>query len=303
MLEFQIKNIIFSSPIMAASGTFGYGDEVDSLVEIDKIGCIITKSITLEERVGNAHPRIHETSSGMINSIGLANVGVHNFCNNKLRKLNSIKTHFIVSIAGSTLEEYIKVLDIIEKSKGKHIGYEINVSCPNVKEGGMEFGVNADIVYQLTSKLRALTDKLLIIKLTPNVTSIEKIALSAEKGGADAISAVNTFLGMAIDYKTGEVSLSTKFGGVSGPAIKPLAIAKVHKIYNEVKIPIIGMGGISSFSDIIEFLRAGSSLIQIGTLNYRNPSLTNKLYDDLKIFLKENNIDNINNLVGKYNEK
>ena len=302
MLEFQIKNIIFSSPIMAASGTFGYGDEVDSLVEIDKIGCIITKSITLEERVGNAHPRIHETSSGMINSIGLANVGVHNFCNNKLRKLNSIQTHFIVSIAGSTLEEYIKVLDIIEKSKGKHIGYEINVSCPNVKEGGMEFGVNSDIAYKLTAELRKRTDKLLVVKLSPNVTNIEEIALSTESAGADAISAVNTFSGMAIDYKTGKFMLSTKFGGVSGPAIKPLALAKIYKIYNQVKIPIIGMGGISSFEDIIEFVRSGSSMVQVGTLNYRNPRIICDFYDQLKKFLIKSNIKSLDQLIGNCNE-
>ena len=303
MLKTKIKNIVFKSPIILASGTFGYGYEGKDLLNMDKIGGIITKSLTLEQRSGNPHSRIHESSSGMLNSIGLSNVGVHDFCNNKLSYLDEINTNIIISIAGSQIQDYIDILTILEKKESKHIGYEINVSCPNVKEGGMEFGVNADIVYQLTSELRALTDRLLIIKLTPNVTSIEKIALSAEQGGADAISAVNTFLGMALDYKTGKMSLSTKFGGVSGPAIKPLAIAKVHKIYNQVKIPIIGMGGISSFSDIIEFLRVGSSLVQIGTLNYRNPSLTNKLYDDLKMFLMESNIDNINNLVGEYNEK
>ena len=303
MLNTKIKNILFKSPIILASGTFGYGYEGKDLLDMDKIGAIITKSLTLKPRSGNPHSRIHESSSGMLNSIGLSNVGVHDFCNNKLSHLDKIDTNIIISIAGSQIQDYIDILTILEKQEGGHIGYEINVSCPNVNKGGMEFGVNADIVYQLTSALRALTDKLIIIKLTPNVTNIEKIALSAEKGGADAISAVNTFLGMAIDYKTGKVSLSTKFGGVSGPAIKPLAIAKVHKIYNEVKIPIIGMGGISSFSDIIEFLRAGSSLIQIGTLNYRDPSLANKLYNDLRIFLKDNNINDINNLVGKYNEE
>ncbi len=166
----------------------------------------------------------------------------------------------------------------------------------------MEFGVDADMTYKLTSKLRSITNKLLIMKLSPNVTSIEEIALAAERGGADAISAVNTFVGMGINYKTGKMLLSTTFGGLSGPAIKPMAIAKIHKIYNEVKIPIIGMGGISNFEDIIEFIRAGSSLVQIGTLNYKEPSITCRLYDDLKIFLTKANIKNINDLVGKYNE-
>ena len=298
----KIKNIVFNSPIILASGTFGYGYEGKDLLNMEKIGGIITKSLTLKPRKGNPHSRIHETNSGMLNSIGLANVGVDDFCNNKLPYLNNIDTNIIISIAGSQIDDYIEILNIIEKTDGKHIGYEINVSCPNVKEGGMEFGVNSDIVHELTSKLRALTNKLLIIKLTPNVTNIEEIALAAESGGADAISAVNTFLGMAIDYKTGDMSLSTKFGGVSGPAIKPLAVAKVHKIYNTIKIPIIGMGGISSFKDIIEFLRAGSNLIQVGTLNYRDPSIINKLYDDLKIFLTKNNIENISDLVGQYNE-
>ncbi len=302
MLTTKIKNIVFNSPIILASGTFGYGYEGKDLLDIDKIGAIITKSLTLKPRKGNPHSRIHESNSGMLNSIGLSNVGVDDFCNNKLPYLNNMNTNIIISIAGSQIDEYIEILNIIEKTEGKHIGYEINVSCPNVKEGGMEFGVNSDAVYQLTSKLRALTNKLLIIKLTPNVTNIEQIALAAESGGADAISAVNTFLGMAIDYKTGDMSLSTKFGGVSGPAIKPLAVAKVHKIYNTIKIPIIGMGGISSFKDIIEFLRAGSNLIQVGTLNYRDPSIINKLYDDLKIFLTKNNIENISDLVGQYNE-
>ena len=240
MLTTKIKNIVFNSPIILASGTFGYGYEGKDLLNMDKIGAIITKSLTLKPRKGNPHSRIHETNSGMLNSIGLANVGVDDFCNNKLSYLNDINTNVIISIAGSQIDDYIEILNIIEKTDGKHIGYEINVSCPNVKEGGMEFGVNSDIVHKLTSKLRALTNKLLIIKLTPNVTNIEEIALAAESGGADAISAVNTFLGMAIDYKTGNMSLSTKFGGVSGPAIKPLAVAKVHKIYNTIKIPIIG---------------------------------------------------------------
>ena len=303
MLTLKIKDIVFKSPIMVASGTFGYGNEVKDLVDISKIGCIITKSVTLEPREGNPPPRIHETSSGMLNSIGLANVGINEFCDKKLPYLNKMKTHFIINIAGSTMDEYAKVLNMLENSNGNHIGYEINISCPNVKEGGMEFGVDSDMTYKLTSKLRSITNKLLIMKLSPNVTNIEEIALAAERGGADAVSAVNTFVGMGIDYKTGKMLLSTKFGGLSGPAIKPMAIAKIHKIYNEVKIPIIGMGGISNFEDIIEFIRAGSSLVQIGTLNYKEPSIACRLYDDLKIFLTKANIKNINYLVGKYNEK
>ena len=299
MLTSKIKNITFNSPIMLSSGTFGYGYEAIDLIDQNKIGCIITKSLTLKKRDGNKHSRIHESPSGMLNAIGLANVGLEKFIQSKLSKLNTINTNFMISIAGSTIDEYLDILKVLEKSNGKHIGYEINVSCPNIKEGGLEFGVNAEIIYDLISGLRDLTTKIIIVKLTPNVTYIEEIALSAESAGADAISAVNTFLGMSIDYKTGKTHLNTKFGGVSGPAIKPLAVAKINKIFQKVKIPIIGMGGISSYKDIIEFMRAGSTMIQIGTLNYRNPSLSDQFFDDLLNFCKINNINNISELIGK----
>ena len=302
MLKVKLKNIEFNSPIIAASGTYGYGDEFGNFVDLKKIGCIITKSITIEERKGNPSPRIYESDSGMINSIGLTNMGVQDFCKLKLPKLNKIETNFIVSIAGSKIQDYLDVVSEIEKFNGSHIGYEINVSCPNVKEGGMEFGLNKEITQKLTLELRKITNRILIIKLSPNVTNIEEIGLSAENGGADAISAVNTFLGLAIDYKTGNMILSTKYGGLSGPPIKPLALAKIHKLYNEISIPIIGMGGIVSFKDIIEFIRIGSSMVQVGTLNFRDPSIINILYDDLKLFLMKNKINNISELIGNYND-
>jgi len=302
MLKTKLKNIEFNSPLITASGTYGYGDEFDTFVDLKKIGCIITKSITIEERKGNPSPRIYESNSGMINSIGLTNIGVENFCKIKLPKLNNIDTHFMISIAGSKIQDYLDVLSQIEKFNGKQIGYEINISCPNVKQGGMEFGLNKESTEKLTRELRKITNKLLIIKLSPNVTNIEEIGLSAENAGADAISAVNTFSGLAIDYKTGNMLLSTKYGGVSGPPIKPLALAKIHKLYNKINIPIIGMGGIISFKDIIEFIRVGSSMVQIGTLNYRDPSKINKLYDDLRSFLIKEKIASISELVGNYND-
>mgnify|MGYP006133708413 CR=1 FL=1 len=302
MLSIKIKDITFNSPIIAASGTFGYGYEVKDMVDLNKIGCVITKSITLESREGNPQPRLHMSSSGMLNAIGLANVGVNKFCRDKLPKLDNLGTNVIISIAGSCIEEYINILKIIESSNGKHIGYEINISCPNVKKGGMEFGINSEITNKLTKALRLLTDRLLIVKLSPNVTSIEDIALAAESGGADMISAVNTFLGTAIDYKTGKFSLSSKFGGLSGPAIKPIALAKVNKIYKKVNIPIIGMGGVSSFQDVIEFIRLGSTLVQMGTLNYRDPSMICNFYDEIKLFIEESEFSSINELVGKFDE-
>jgi dihydroorotate dehydrogenase (NAD+) catalytic subunit len=302
MLSIKIKDITFNSPIIAASGTFGYGYEVKDMVDLNKIGCVITKSITFESREGNPQPRLHMSSSGMLNAIGLANVGVNKFCRDKLPKLDNLGTNVIISIAGSCIEEYINILKIIESSNGKHIGYEINISCPNVKKGGMEFGINSEITNKLTKALRLLTDRLLIVKLSPNVTSIEDIALAAESGGADMISAVNTFLGTAIDYKTGKFSLSSKFGGLSGPAIKPIALAKVNKIYKKVNIPIIGMGGVSSFQDVIEFIRLGSTLVQMGTLNYRDPSMICNFYDEIKLFIEESEFSSINELVGKFDE-
>ena len=296
----KIRDVIFNSPIIAASGTFGYGNEVEKFIDLSKLGAVITKSITLQPREGNPSPRIHGSDSGMINSIGLANVGVENFCKDKVQSLNNLKTKYIVSIAGSTIDEYVEILTQIDRSNGNHVGYEINISCPNVKQGGIEFGVNTDIVSSLTRQLRQLTQKLLIIKLTPNVTDITEIALSAQEAGADAISAVNTFQGLAIDYKTGKMLLSTTFGGVSGSPIKPLALAKVHKIYNKINIPIIGMGGICTFEDTIEFFRVGSSMVQIGTLNYRDPSLIVSIYDRLNEFMLKNNFSSILDLVGNY---
>ena len=302
MLKTKIRNIEFNSPIIAASGTFGYGDEVKKFVDLSKLGCVITKSITLEPRIGNPSPRIFESESGMINAIGLANLGVKKFCIEKLPDLRNINTNFLISIAGSNFDDYVKVMEEVENCDGSHVGYEINISCPNVKKGGMEFGVDHKVTLKLTSELRKLTDKILIIKLSPNVTSIEKIALAAQDGGADAVSAVNTFVGMGINYRTGKMTLSTKFGGVSGPPIKPLALAKIHKIYNEVEIPIIGMGGISNFEDVVEFIRVGSTMVQVGTLNYRDPSLISKMNDKLKNFLTINKINNISELIGNYCE-
>jgi len=298
MLKVKIKDIEFQSPIIAASGTFGYGNEMQNSIDIKKIGCVITKSITLKGKKGNPQPRIHQSGTGMINAIGLANIGVEKFCQSKLPELNKLDTHFMISIAGSSIDDYIEVLKKIELFNGNHIGYEINVSCPNVKEGGMEFGLNEHIVSKLTFRLREITTKLLFIKLSPNVTNIESIAIKAEEAGADGISAVNTFLGLAIDYKTGKFLLSTIYGGVSGPPIKPLALAKINKIYKKINIPILGMGGVSSFSDIIEFIRVGSSMVQVGTLNYRDPEIICKFYDDLYEFMIQNKISSLEQLKG-----
>ena len=298
-MRIKIRNIKFYSPLLTASGTYGYGHEVQDLVKVNEWGGIITKSVTRYPREGNSPPRIAETSSGMLNSIGLANIGVEQYCQDIIPFLNKLKTKVIINIAGSEVDDYVDTLKILEKTNGNHVGYEINISCPNVKKGGMEFGVNADMTEKLTSEMRSRTDKLLIMKLGPNVTCIEDIAMAAESGGADAVSAINTLVGMAIDIHKRKPKLYTTYGGLSGPAIKPIAVANIHKIYKAINIPVIGIGGIASLDDVIEFLLAGASLVQIGTMNYQNPNLGPQLQDELSLYLTEQGIDDISELIGK----
>ena len=281
-----------------ASGTFGYGTENPELVDVSNIGAIVTKSITLNPREGNPPPRIVETPSGMINSIGLANIGVDKYINEMLPVYEEIGSPIIMNIAGSSMEEYIKVMQQMEAVSSNIVGYEINISCPNVKEGGMEFGVNCNMTEKLTKELRKLTDRLLIMKLSPNVTDISAIATSSENGGADAVSAINTVVGMSIDHKTGKNNIYTTYGGLSGPAIKPVGLACVHKVYNSVKIPIIGIGGIVNSSDVIEYILAGSIAVQVGTANYRDPGISEKILNDLNSYLDEQELDSIDSLIG-----
>ena len=281
----MIRDVEFSSPLLTASGTYGYGHEVQDLVTGDEWGGIITKSVTRHPREGNPPPRIAETSSGMLNSIGLANLGVEQYCQKIIPSLNKLKTKVIINIAGTAVEDYIDTLKILEKT--------------NVKEGGIEFGVNCEMTEKLTYEMRKETDRLLIMKLGPNVTRIEDIAKAAEDGGADAVSAINTVVGMAIDIKTRRPKLNTNYGGLSGPAIKPIAIANVHKIYKAVDIPIIGIGGVAVLNDVIEFILAGASLVQIGTMNYQNPNLGPEIKDEFSKYLKEKEIEDLSDLIGK----
>jgi dihydroorotate dehydrogenase (NAD+) catalytic subunit len=299
MINIKFLEHEFISPILVASGTFGYGHEVTDLVDVNQLGGIVTKSVTLNPREGNPPPRIAETSSGMLNSIGLANVGVKSFCRKKIPFLNNLKTNVIINIAGSKIEDYIETLDTIETVGGKHIGYEINISCPNVKEGGMAFGVDPKVAGKLTAEMRKRTKKKLIIKLSPNVTKIEDIAKASVDNGADALSAINTVVGMSIDIRTKKPKLFTNQGGLSGPAIKPIAIANVHKIFRAVDVPIIGIGGISNASDIVEFILAGADLVQIGTMNFKYPSIGVKLSDELEALCKELRVSNLSELKGQ----
>jgi dihydroorotate dehydrogenase (NAD+) catalytic subunit len=300
-LTCKIGSVKFKNPVFTASGTFSYGNDLPEFVDISMLGAIITKSITYELRVGNPPPRIVETPSGMLNSIGLANIGVNNFIKDIIPLYKNIDTKIIVNIAGSTNDEYIKVLKDIESVSSDIVGYEINISCPNVEHGGMELGVDAKLSNKLITELRKQTEKLLIVKLTPNVTDISKIAEAVEEAGADAISAINTVIGMGIDIVKRKPTIYKTYAGLSGPAIKPIALAMVHKISKTVSIPIIGIGGIVNGENVVEFLLAGASAIQIGTANFRNPNVGEIIVDELNQYLKENEILHYSELIGKLN--
>ena len=298
-LHVKIGSVDFENPIFVASGTYGYGTEVSGLADITGLGAIVTKSITRYPREGNPPPRIVETPSGMLNSIGLANIGVDTYIKKMIPLYEELKTPIIMNIAGSTEDEYCEILEIMELISTNIVGYEINISCPNVKAGGMEFGVDCDLTEQLTSRLRKLTDRLLIMKLSPNVTDIAAIGVAAEKGGADALSAINTLVGMSINTTNRKSNIYYGFGGLSGPAIKPVGLACVHKVYQAVDIPLIGIGGIISAVDVLEYVLAGAVAVEVGTANYRDPNVGNSIIVELENFLNKNGIGSVDELVGK----
>ena len=295
--SFSIRGVEFKNRVFVASGTFGYGDETGELLDANRLGGIFTKSLSWKPRAGNPPQRIVETASGMLNSIGLANIGVHTFIEQKLPSLRTLDTCILVNIAAGSLQEFCDILRLLEEHEGI-AGYEINVSCPNVKEGGMSFGTDCHMIDEITSRLRTLTQKPLVIKLTPNVTHISEFARAAESAGADAVSVMNTLIGMAVDIKTRKPKLSTVTGGLSGPAIKPVALAKVYEVANAVKIPIFGIGGIAGTEDAIEFLLAGATAVQIGTMNFIDPAISVKIADGLEQYARDHNISDIGTLVG-----
>ena len=298
-LRIKIGSVDFNNPIFVASGTYGYGTEVSELADITVLGAIVTKSVTRYPREGNPPPRIVETPSGMLNSIGLANIGVEAYIKKMIPLYEELKTPIIMNIAGSTEDEYCEILEITEMVSSNIVGYEINISCPNVNAGGMEFGVDCDLTEQLTTRLRKLTDRLLIMKLSPNVTDIAAIGVAAEKGGADALSAINTLVGMSINTTNKKSNIHYGYGGLSGPAIKPVGLACVHKIYQSVNIPLIGIGGITSADDVLEYVLAGAAAVEVGTANYRDPNVGNSIIVELDTLLDQNNIGSVPELVGK----
>jgi dihydroorotate dehydrogenase (NAD+) catalytic subunit len=294
--SFSIRGVEFKNRVLVASGTFGYGDEVRELVDVNKLGGICTKSLSWKPRNGNPPHRIVETPAGMLNSIGLANIGVHAFIEEKLPYLRQLDTTIIVNIAASSIQEYCDVLSLLEKYEGID-GYEINVSCPNVKEGGLNFGTNCAMTREITERLRSLTDRPLIMKLTPNVTHISEFAKAVEEAGADAVSVINTLIGMAVDIHARKPRLATVTGGLSGPAIKPVALAKVYEVAQVVKIPIIGIGGIMTVEDAVEFLLVGADAVQVGTANFIDPSTGVRIADGLRSFTEKQGWTDVGQLV------
>lgn len=296
-LKVNIGNLHLKNPVMTASGTFGYGKEYSDFMDLARIGGVFVKGTTIRERQGNDYPRMAETPSGMLNAVGLQNKGVDYFVSNIYPEIKDFDTNIIVNVSGSTIEDYVECsqkLVALEKIPA----IELNISCPNVKEGGMAFGISACSAADVTKAVREVWNKTLIVKLSPNVTDITEIAKAVEGEGADAVSLINTLLGMAVDINKRRPVLSTVTGGLSGPCVKPIALRMVWQTYNAVKIPVIGMGGISSWQDAIEFILAGSSAIQIGTHNFIDPAISEKVVDGIKEYLDKNNISSIQELIG-----
>lgn len=296
-LNVKINDLEFKNPIITASGTFGYGLEFADLVPLDKLGGIIVKGTTLHHREGNDYPRMAETAQGMLNCVGLQNRGVDYFCREIYPKIKDIGTNMLVNVSGSSPEDYAACATRINTLE-KIPAIELNISCPNVREGGMAFGVTCSGAAQVVKAVRAVYDKTLIVKLSPNVTDIAQIACACEDEGADAVSLINTLLGMAVDIERRKPQLSIRTGGLSGPAVKPVALRMVYDVAHAVKIPVIGLGGISSAADAIEFLMCGATAIQIGTANFVDPTVTIKVIEGLDSWLDVHGCQNVHEIIG-----
>ena len=295
--KINFAGIEMKNPVTVASGTFGYGREYSEFFDLGKLGAIITKGTSLKPKSGNKPPRICETASGMLNSIGLQNPGVEYFMQNDLPNLRKYDTKIIVNACGSSIEEYVELCKILDKADID--GVELNLSCPNVKEGCMAFGNTYEGVKKVTKEVRKILSKPLIVKLTPNVTNIAEIAKGVEDGGADAVSLINTLLGMKIDIYSRKPALANNTGGLSGPAIKPVAVRMVYQVSKAVNIPIMGLGGITNAEDAIEFILAGATTISIGAANFIDPYTSIKTIEGIEKYMKRFNIENIYDIIGK----
>lgn len=297
-IALDIAGIKMKSPVMVASGTFGSGKDYEDFINLNEIGALIVKSITLKPREGNPPPRICETPAGMLNTIGLQNPGIDAFIKEDLPYLAKFKVPVIINIAGESIDEYAQLAKKLDGLSGI-AGIEVNISCPNVKQGGMQFGIDPKLTAEVIASVKRTTKLPVIAKLSPNVTDIKVIAKAAEIAGADAISAINTVLGMSIDINSRRPKLSMGAGGLSGPAIKPIAIRMVNEIYKTVKIPVIGIGGIMNADDAVEFILAGACAIQVGTGNFINPRAAVEIAEGIKKYLIANKIESVKDLVGQ----
>jgi dihydroorotate dehydrogenase (NAD+) catalytic subunit len=296
-LRTDIGGIVLKNPVMTASGTFGYAREFERMVDLNRLGAIVVKGLSLEPSPGNPPPRIAETDCGMLNAIGLENVGIRAFVADKLPFLESLTTPIFINIYGKRLSDYAELADRINDLDGIS-GVEVNISCPNVKAGGLAFGVDPAATTAVVKAVRERTSKLVIVKLSPNVTDITAIARSAERAGADALSLINTITGMAIDVDTRRPKLANITGGLSGPAIKPVAVRMVWQVARAVRLPVIGIGGIMTARDAMEFFIAGARAIEVGTANFVNPRATMDILDGIEAYLKQNHIDKLDDIVG-----
>ena len=296
-LRTSIGKLQLANPVMTASGTFGYGTEFADFVDLERLGGVIVKGTTLHHREGNPYPRMAETPAGMLNAVGLQNKGVDYFCEHIYPTIKDYKTNMIVNVSGSAIEDYVATAERINALE--HIpAIELTISCPNVKQGGMAFSVTAKGAAEVVSAVRKVYDKTLIVKLSPNVTDITEIARAAEAAGADSVSLINTLLGMAIDAERRRPVLSTVTGGMSGPAVKPIALRMVWQVAKAVNIPVVGLGGISNGTDAIEFMLAGASAIEVGTANFVDPSVTGKIVDEINAYLDRHGYASVRDIIG-----
>ncbi len=296
MLQVNLCGKILKNPIIAASGTFGFGEEYGEFYDVSKLGGISSKGLTLNPKDGNNGIRIHETSSGIMNSVGLQNPGVDKFIKEELPKMKKMDTVTIANVGGGCIEDYIEVIEKLNKTDVDMI--EINISCPNVKHGGMAFGIKSEIAYEIVKEVKKICQKPLMVKLSPNAEDIVDMAIKCEKAGADAISLVNTFKAMAIDIKRKTPVFENITAGLSGPCIKPIALRMVYEVCKQVKIPVIGIGGICNYKDVIEFIMAGATAVQIGTTNFMNPYSAVDIIEDLENYMKKQGIKNLEEIRG-----
>ena len=300
-LSTEVAGIHLKNPVLTASGTFGYGEEFSQMIDLNQLGGFVVKGLSLEPMQGASQPRLHETAAGMLNAIGLQNVGAQRFVAEKLSRLRQYQTRIFANVFGYTTEEYVKVIEILNAAEGL-AGYEINISCPNVKKGGIVYGVDPEATYEVVKAIKSVAKIPVIVKLSPNVTDITVIAKAAEDAGADALSLINTLLGMAIDVDTHRPRLGNLTGGLSGPAIKPVAVRMVYQVVKSVRIPVIGIGGISTAEDALEYLLVGAKAVEVGTANFLDPEAPIKIIEGLAAYCRRKGIFKLNSIIGGLRE-